>query len=1175
MSAFDIGGRIVIDGDFDDTFDALEKRASEAERALDEIGLSPSADTSAAEEAIKQVIESQLAEVEKLQEALAGLRAEVDTDEADAQLAELQKEVDRLQEKLAGGEQLSAVETDFLAGAQEAVEGLKGSLGGAAAKGIEAYSSLLKYGKAALGVAGAVATVTGAVFNFIKSQGMLGEELLLVERSFRALSGARGIDSSELLAGLEEASRGAVTAGELMKQANQLILRGAEEVAEKLPQLYDAARASAQLTGRETAAAFQGITQSVLALDEAGLHAQGVFVNLTAANEAWAEANGRLVGSLSKTEKQMIAADAAIAAAVPMMRELGLESATVEERLAELPTAIASVKDELAKAVAEGKLFQGILDGIGAFGNAFSDSARQMAAINELEATRKAAEGLVDELLAAGEIKAGFALVVQAKAASDAFTELRRTAVTTDEYVAGIKAIAEGLARATEAGEEGRRQAATPELRAFDAFRAGAADTQKAADATTTFAAALAKAREGIIGVNALEGQFAGAIAEMEGFIRAAESGASVAEMPDMSANLDVEKMRAWGNEMEALSPATAEANAELQAMLTRWEQSQAVIVAQGFAAALADAREQATGLAAVQQQFLTAILQGEGALQALPEMPDITATMDVNRLREWGDAWAALNPRLASANQELQATADTLAANQVQVMASAAAIPVLEDRVRFLVTAFDGADAEIGDFVASLGVMSPEMLAQIGPADSLAAAIARLRSAALDPISIDVALNIQSGIESTIEGLARRIGRLYDADTAKKFYDTAIKENAQYWTTIADDSKLGQQVAADDFTAFLTDMVNKADPAFTQVAQSAKSAFEDIGLSVGELRSKIESALMEGATVTAQDFADTLAGTYEDAPLEAARRLDAVAARGFAELQAHPDWAAILEIPPDVLAGSEAALKSWATNASASVRNLERADLIDWDAFAANFQAQLDREAAREYTLDVALSELDARGLLSGSEEDRRKQVEEALGMGEPRLTFEALFKAEENANENVVSQVGEISLPTMLKMIEDFSPDTLVKDWLTEYDSPSLVIPVKPGVNPEDVFDPADSPSGIAPIDAGELVKVEEAATDLQLAGARAIELVEEGAETYLLTTNIAGSVAASWSTDFAGQAAVFETIGTSMGNTVGAAFLTAMETNAGQARRRIAELVAPEVAAILNQSGGGSLP
>jgi hypothetical protein len=33
--------------------------------------------------------------------------------------------------------------------------------------------------------------------------------------------------------------------------------------------------------------------------------------------------------------------------------------------------------------------------------------------------------------------------------------------------------------------------------------------------------------------------------------------------------------------------------------------------------------------------------------------------------------------------------------------------------------------------------------------------------------------------------------------------------------------------------------------------------------------------------------------------------------------------------------------------------------------------------------------------------------------------------------------------------------------------------------------------------------------------------------------------------------------------------------METNAGTVRKRIAELVAPEVAAILSQTGGGSLP
>jgi hypothetical protein len=275
------------------------------------------------------------------------------------------------------------------------------------------------------------------------------------------------------------------------------------------------------------------------------------------------------------------------------------------------------------------------------------------------------------------------------------------------------------------------------------------------------------------------------------------------------------------------------------------------------------------------------------------------------------------------------------------------------------------------------------------------------------------------------------------------------------------------------------------------------------------------------------------------------------------------------------VLSGSEEALKAWAAMTSGAVRNLERADLIDWDAFAKNFQAGLDRETAKQITLDVALSELDARGLLKGTEEENRQKVLEALGMAEPKLTFEALFKAEEDANKSVTNQVGRITLPTMLKMIEDFSPKQLIDEWLAAYDSPSGVIPVKPEVKPEDGFDPADSPSGLVPIDAGELVKVEEAATDLQAAGARAIELVEEGAETYLLTSNVAGSVATTWTTNFAASSDTFVAIGTSLGTTVAGAFKVAMEESVGTVRRRIAELVAPEVAAILARRGGGAMP
>ena len=60
------------------------------------------------------------------------------------------------------------------------------------------------------------------------------------------------------------------------------------------------------------------------------------------------------------------------------------------------------------------------------------------------------------------------------------------------------------------------------------------------------------------------------------------------------------------------------------------------------------------------------------------------------------------------------------------------------------------------------------------------------------------------------------------------------------------------------------------------------------------------------------------------------------------------------------------------------------------------------------------------------------------------------------------------------------------------------------------------------------------------------------------------------------FAANVDVFVAMGASLGKTVGDAFLKAMEDGVGQVRRRIAELVAPEVAAILNAARPrGSLP
>lgn len=154
------------------------------------------------------------------------------------------------------------------------------------------------------------------------------------------------------------------------------------------------------------------------------------------------------------------------------------------------------------------------------------------------------------------------------------------------------------------------------------------------------------------------------------------------------------------------------------------------------------------------------------------------------------------------------------------------------------------------------------------------------------------------------------------------------------------------------------------------------------------DMRSMAERALQARVQPTELDFLLTSLGQYENAPLEAVRRIDAILARGFAELQAHPDWAALLKIPEDVLAGGETALRAWALRTREAVASLARPDLIDWDAFVAEFRRLQEMEAARETTLDIALQKLAEAGLVSGATKAAaRAQVAEMLGLDTPEL--------------------------------------------------------------------------------------------------------------------------------------------------------------------------------------------
>jgi len=122
------------------------------------------------------------------------------------------------------------------------------------------------------------------------------------------------------------------------------------------------------------------------------------------------------------------------------------------------------------------------------------------------------------------------------------------------------------------------------------------------------------------------------------------------------------------------------------------------------------------------------------------------------------------------------------------------------------------------------------------------------------------------------------------------------------------------------------------------------------------EMRSIAESVLT-ATTVTPEDMfrAQTGAlGGYVDKWDESARRLQDIANRGAAS----PWWQA-LEIPEEVLAQGEEAVRIWAGETADAVRRGVRPDMIDWEAFDRAAEEYMRDQEARERTLAIAMGRL------------------------------------------------------------------------------------------------------------------------------------------------------------------------------------------------------------------------
>lgn len=537
-----------------------------------------------------------------------------------------------------------------------------------------------------------------------------------------------------------------------------------------------------------------------------------------------------------------------------------------------------------------------------------------------------------------------------------------------------------------------------------------------------------------------------------------------------------------------------------------------------------------------------------KGVTTNLPEIGTALFSTDLTAI----DAYYAKLITLEPANADLiAATRESIAELQGQKDAMLADALAMDDPIaalRELTQQEYGASTGLIELIGNLENIPGAAVGSANGIRIFGAALDEIIAKMREPISLSAMVeSIESGataIQASALDLAKYIGPERALATSRDLVDRYM----------ADMRALGKRETAYDkdewdvrrryIEDYYTGIADSGSSYYDGLKSKSKEATASLKRDAGEVKSAIEAALSKGLEVTAADQLATKAGTYEDKPLENARRLDAIAERGFAELKAHPDWASILKIPADVLAGSEDGLKSWAANMSERVKGFLEPDMIDWDAFIANYKQGLQDEATKDLTLDIALGKLKTAGLLEGkTDKEARAEVLKMLGLEEPEVTFDSYF--------NAATTDDPASLAWMNYERTKKSPQMQV----------GLVYTTATGEERAALVDEKTTGATAGKDAAGAQT------TDVMLGAMNKIGKDIAGAMYASFDDAVKAQtpglkVATYWGLDFVANASLFASMGTRAGNDVGTAFVTAIETKTGKVRETLAKAVAGEL-------------
>jgi len=239
------------------------------------------------------------------------------------------------------------IQIDAKNNASGAIKGVSNDLAG-----LDKGAALASKGIAGLAIAGGVAGIAAmgaAAVGAAMDLGRLGAQSMDVAKSFDTMAASAGESSAAMLAGLQEASRGAISEYDLMLTANRSMLLGVADSTEEMAALMDVARARSQAMGITTAQAFGDIITGIGRMSPLILDNLGIVVDQAAANEEYAKSIGTTVSKLTEQEKKQALVNAVLKDSADLVAANEAAGDDMASKFERMDAALANAKGALGE----------------------------------------------------------------------------------------------------------------------------------------------------------------------------------------------------------------------------------------------------------------------------------------------------------------------------------------------------------------------------------------------------------------------------------------------------------------------------------------------------------------------------------------------------------------------------------------------------------------------------------------------------------------------------------------------------------------------------------------------------------------------------------------------------------------------------------------------------------